>query len=233
MEGLSPAENDDVLRELASLEREYRGRMLVRSKCQPQIMRHAWETDPDSPLLNYATRCPCGVHYCRITPDGKLTPCPYMPLVAGDLRARTFGEIWRTSPVFAAIRGGGPGGKCGSCEYRAICGGCRARAYAETGDVMAEDASCAYVPPGDRPLVRAARAVTYGQPVPESGMPWTAEARARMQRVPGFVRGVVSERIEKFAQDRGYTEITPEVMEAVRRELPVDFSKRAPFFLKQ
>jgi len=231
MQGLSPAENDEVLRELVTLEREYRGRMLVRSKCQPQIMRHAWETDPDSPLLNYGTRCPCGVHYCRITPDGKLTPCPYLPLAAGDLRAQPFGEVWQTSPVLARIRSSEPGGKCGGCEYRGICGGCRARAYADTGDVMAEDASCAYVPPGDRVLVRTARPVTYGQATPSSEMLWSEAARARLQRVPGFVRGVVSQRIEKFARDRGYTQITPEVMEAVRRELPVDFSKKAPFFL--
>jgi AdoMet-dependent heme synthase len=71
MAGLSPAENEDVLQELADLERRYRGRMLVRSKCQPQIMRHVHGADPDSPLLNYGTRCPCGVHYCRITPEGR------------------------------------------------------------------------------------------------------------------------------------------------------------------
>jgi light-independent protochlorophyllide reductase subunit B len=64
-------------------------------------------------------------------------------------------------------------------------------------------------------------------------MPWSHEARARLQRIPGFVRGVVTARIEKFARERGYESITPEVMEAVRRELPVDFSRRAPFFLKQ
>jgi MoaA/NifB/PqqE/SkfB family radical SAM enzyme len=107
MRGLSPAENEDVLRELVALERQYRGRMLVRSKCQPQIMRLAYgEASAGSSLLNYSTRCPCGVSYCRITPEGKLTPCPYTPVVAGDLRRQSFAEVWRESSVFASLRSG-------------------------------------------------------------------------------------------------------------------------------
>lgn len=232
MHGLPPEENEDVLRELALLERAYRGRMLVRSKCQPQIMRHAYETDPESPLLNYSTRCPCGVSYCRITPEGKLTPCPYTPVVAGDLRRQSFAEVWRDSPVFATLRNAAVGGKCGRCEYRDVCGGCRARAWADHGDLMAEDTSCAYDPPGDRPLVKA-REVTYGATPAAPAMMWSAEATARLERIPGFVRAVVANRIESFAQQRGFTTITPEVMDAVRREMPIDFSRRMPFFMRQ
>jgi radical SAM protein with 4Fe4S-binding SPASM domain len=232
MPGLAPPENEAVLRELATLERAYRGRMLVRSKCQPQIMRHAYETDPESPLLNYSTRCPCGVTYCRITPEGKLTPCPYTPVVAGDLRRQSFAEVWRDSPVFATLRGAAVGGKCGRCEYQDVCGGCRARAFADTGDLMAEDASCVYDPPGDRPRVKP-RAVTYGAPAAAPVLTWSAEATARLERIPGFVRAVVVDRIESFAQQRGFTTITPEVMDAVRREMPIDFSRRMPFFMRQ
>jgi radical SAM protein with 4Fe4S-binding SPASM domain len=231
MRGLSPAENDDVLRQLTELEQLYRGRMLVRSKCQPQIMRHVHETDAASPLLNYGTRCPCGVHYCRITPEGKLTPCPYMPVVAGDLREDSFVDVWRTSPVFARIRAGEPGGKCGRCEYRAVCGGCRARAWADAGDFMAEDASCAYEPSGTAPLVEP-KTVAYGGQAMSRGMPWTADAEARLARVPGFVRNVVAERVETFARARGYEAVTADVMSEVRRSMPVDFSKRMPFFMR-
>jgi MoaA/NifB/PqqE/SkfB family radical SAM enzyme len=106
VQGLTPDENEDVLRELVELEREYRGRMLVRSKCNPQIMRHVHQSSPDSPLLNYATRCPCGVQYCRITPEGKVTPCPYTPVVAGDARLEPFAQIWFESPVFLKLREG-------------------------------------------------------------------------------------------------------------------------------
>jgi radical SAM protein with 4Fe4S-binding SPASM domain len=232
MHGLAPAENEEVLRELIGLEREYRGRMMVRSKCQPQLMRHAFENDPDSPLLNYGTRCPCGVHYCRITPEGKLTPCPYLPVVAGDLRRESFADVWRRSPVLARLRDGEPGGKCGRCEYRIICGGCRARAYADSGDFLAADASCAYEPTGERPLVRP-RPVTYGGPAAPPRLHWTAEAEQRLARVPSFVRNVVAERVERFAIDRGYAAVTADVMDEVRRLMPVDFSKRFPFFMRR
>lgn len=232
MEGLSPAENDAVLRELASLESEYRGRMMVRSKCQPQIMRHVLERDPEAPLLNYRTRCPCGLQYCRITPEGKLTPCPYTPTVAGDLRVSSFREVWEHSPVFHALRYGELGGKCGQCEYREICGGCRARAEALTGDLLGPDESCGYEPSGRAPLARSGRSVTYGSPHPRT-LPWTSEAEERIDRIPSFVRGVVTSRVERFARDRGHAVVDLDVMAEVRRNMPVDFSKRLPFFLRR
>jgi AdoMet-dependent heme synthase len=230
MHGLPPAENDAVLREIAALERAYRGRMLVRSKCQPQLMRHVYESDTASPLLNYATRCPCGVQYCRITPEGKLTPCPYMPAVAGDLRVQRFVEIWRTSPVFRELRGGELGGKCGRCEYRVVCGGCRARAYAETGDMLAADDSCAYEPPGGLDVI-APRGTTYGAAA-VAALPWAADATARMARVPGFVRGVVMQRVEAWARQHGHACVTVDLLDEVRASLPIDFSRRAPFFAR-
>lgn len=232
MAGLTPPENEEVLAELAELEREYRGRMLIRSKCQPQIMRHVHRTDPASPLMNYGTRCPCGVSYCRITPEGKLTPCPYMPAVAADLRRVSFAEAWRASPLFRQLRSGELGGKCGRCGYRELCGGCRARAYADTGDVLAEDASCAYEPTAEEPLIARQRELTYGMAV-VTQLEWSEEARARTARIPGFVRGVVVARIEKYARQRGLTRVTAELMDEVRRTLPVDFSKRVPFFARK
>ena len=220
---------------------------MVRSKCQPQLMRHVVQGDPESPLLNYETRCPCGVHYVRITPEGKVTPCPYMPVAAGDLSTQSFKEIWETSPVFTRLRSGELGGRCGLCEFREVCGGCRARAYADTGDFMGPDDSCAYEPSGETPLIESRRPVSYGQSHPEvrsradgsasaeTGAPraleWSPEALARIDRVPSFVRGVVMERVEKFAEERGHTYVDVGVMEEVRRNLPVDFSKKLPFFL--
>jgi AdoMet-dependent heme synthase len=232
MQGLSPAENEDVLTELAELERTYRGRMMIRSKCQPQLMRHVHRGDPASPLLNYRTRCPCGVQYCRITPEGKVTPCPYTPVVAGDLMERSFGEIWRESPVFHALRHGEPGGRCGRCEYREVCGGCRARAHAMTGDLLGPDDSCAYEPTGQVPLVEPPRTVTYGSPAAPT-LPWSEAARKRMDRVPSFVRGVIVARVEAFAREQGREVVDEAVLAEVRRKMPVDFSKRLPFFLRR
>jgi AdoMet-dependent heme synthase len=231
MPGLDPAENEAVLAELVELETTYRGRMMVRSKCMPALMRHVAERAPASPLMNYQTRCPCGVHYCRITPEGRVTPCPYTPAVAGDLRTQSFADVWWRSPVFRTLRDGEPGGKCGRCEYRELCGGCRARAHAATGDLMAEDASCAYEPTGTVPVVRPRRDAAYGQPAaPE--LEWDEDARARMDRVPSFVRGVVTKRVETFARERGHPRVTLDVLAEVRESMPVDFSGRKPFFLR-
>lgn len=230
MRGLEPAGNEAVLEELLALERRYRGRMMVRSKCNPQLMRLVVDEAPDSPLLNYATRCPCGIHYCRITPEGRVTPCPYTPAVAGDLREQSFADVWWKSPVFRALRDGELGGKCGRCEYREVCGGCRARAHAEAGDLLAEDASCAYEPAGG-PVVDVDRPTAYGKPA-EPELAWAPEARERMERIPSFVRGVVTKRVESFARERGEERVTLETLAEVRRSLPVDFSRKKPFFLR-
>lgn len=230
MSDLSPGEYEDVLVELVDLHVEFMGTMMVRSKCAPHFMRLIHERAPNSPVLNYSTRCPCGVHYCRITPDGKLTACPYMPVPAGDLRRESFATVWNESELFGSLRTGNLGGKCGRCEYRAVCGGCRARAFARTGDHMDEDPSCSFEPTGDRPLVESRVPVTYGEAV-QTELVWSEGARAKMRRIPSFVRGVVTRRMEDFARKQGKSEITLEMLKEVRSSMPVDFSKRKPFFV--
>lgn len=227
---LTPEEYEVVLADLVRLHGAYLGRMMIRAKCAPHFMRLLHEAAPDSPILNYRTRCPCGVQYCRITPDGKLTPCPYLPAVAGDLRRQPFGEIWRDAALFGALRAGQVGGKCGQCEYQRLCGGCRARAFAVEGDYLAADPSCAYQPSGTRPIIGPMRPVTYGMRV-DRALVWSPEAEARLQRIPSFVRGVIVQRLEDYARREGHSEITVELMSEVRGRMPVDFSKRAPFFV--
>ncbi len=229
---LTAADYEATLIELVEHHRRYLGRMMVRAKCAPHFMRLVHQLAPESPVLNYETRCPCGTQYCRITPDGKLTPCPYNPTAAGDLRRQSFADIWQEAPLFGELRGHALGGRCGRCEYRAVCGGCRARALALTGDQLAEDPSCVYEPSGDRPLVGRLRSATYGAPA-RPALRWSPDATARLQRIPSFVRGVVVQRLEKFALDRGHDEVTVELMAEVRRSMPVDFSKRAPFFISE
>jgi radical SAM protein with 4Fe4S-binding SPASM domain len=228
---LSPDEYEGALTELVDLHVEHLGRLMVRAKCAPHFMRLVHQRTPDSPILNYRTRCPCGVQYCRVTPDGKLTACPYLPEPAGDLRAQPFADVWTRSPLFAALRGGALGGRCGRCEYRSLCGGCRARAFGRTGDILAEDPSCTYEPDGERGPIKAARLVTYGAAAGAT-MPWSDQARARMERIPSFVRGVVMQRVEDYARRTGHREVTAALLTEVRSAMPVDFSKRLPFFLR-
>jgi len=228
---LAPAEYETVLADLARWQRDYRGRMMVRAKCAPHFMRHVHAADPDSPILNYETRCPCGTQYCRITPDGKLTPCPYLPEAAGDLRAQSFGDIWRSAPLFQTIRAGTLGGKCGRCEYRKLCGGCRARAFALEGDVLAADPSCVYEPREGAEVVEPV-SVAYGTDFAPA-LIWSQAAAARLDRIPSFVRGVVTKRVEDWARARGLREITPELLTEIRSTMPIDFSKRKPFFVTE
>jgi len=228
---LEPERIEELLGLLAEAERRQRGAMMVRAKCAPHFMRRVHEATPDSPVLQYRTRCPCGIDYCRITPDGKLTPCPYMPSVAGDLRRQSFAEIWSGSELLASLRRRELGGRCGRCEYRLVCGGCRARALAASGDPLAEDPSCVYQPPPGRPLV-ARPALPYGSAVC-AGLVWSDAARERIEKIPSFVRGVVTRRVEEFARARGLSTVTPELLSEIRRALPVDFSKRRPFFLDE
>ena len=91
--------------------------------------------------------CPAGTHYMGIRPNGDVTPCPYLPVFAGTLRSSSLADLWTSSGLFADIRRRTSlGGRCGECEMNGHCGGCRARAYGMTGDLMAEDPLCTHTP---------------------------------------------------------------------------------------
>jgi AdoMet-dependent heme synthase len=207
------------------------GGLIIRAKCAPFFRRILYSLDAKSPLLqNYAHgSCPAGKAYCRIMPEGDVTPCPYMPLVAGNLRQRSFGDIWQAAAVFDALRQPHLGGRCGSCEFSQICGGCRCRAYATYGDYLAEDPACAYQPGqfGGRVITLSAEQ-TFGLEAPLT-MDWSAEAKARLQRLPAFARGMVISGVERYAAAQGITRITPEVMQAVREQAEARFGRRFSF----
>jgi heme b synthase len=98
--------------------------------------------------LDAVTRgCLAGISYCFIANEGIVQPCGYLELNSGDLRESTFPDIWRNSSIFADLRDFSKyKGKCGRCKYIAVCGGCRARAYAAHGDYLSEEPLCAYNP---------------------------------------------------------------------------------------
>jgi AdoMet-dependent heme synthase len=98
--------------------------------------------------LNAMTKgCLAGTGVCFISHEGEVYPCGYLPVIAGDLRKQTFADIWENSKVFHELRDtSGLKGKCGCCEFRNVCMGCRARAYAATGDFMDEEPFCVYQP---------------------------------------------------------------------------------------
>ena len=98
--------------------------------------------------------CLAGSAVCFVSYKGDVMPCGYFPVPAGNIRKQSIKEIWETSELFDELRN--PDildGKCGACEYRMVCGGCRARALGETGDYLGEEPFCVYEPqmkPRDR-----------------------------------------------------------------------------------
>ena len=98
--------------------------------------------------MNAMTKgCLAGTGVCFISHEGEVYPCGYLPVAAGDLRRQSFNEIWEHAEVFEQLRNvESLKGKCGCCEFRNVCMGCRARAYAATGDFLEEEPFCTYEP---------------------------------------------------------------------------------------
>lgn len=86
--------------------------------------------------------CLAGRRFVFVSRKGEVYPCGYLPLRVGSVREKNFIEIWENSPELQALREGRLKGKCGRCEFSRSCGGCRARAYALTGDYLQSDPSC-------------------------------------------------------------------------------------------
>jgi radical SAM protein with 4Fe4S-binding SPASM domain len=97
--------------------------------------------------------CMGGKGFAFISHVGKVQICGFLETECGDLKREglDFRRIWETSPVFLQMRDVDRyHGKCGRCEYRRICGGCRARAFAMTDDYLAAEPFCIYEPPARR-----------------------------------------------------------------------------------
>jgi heme b synthase len=91
--------------------------------------------------------CLAGSAVCFISHQGDVFPCGYLPLSAGNLRLDRFRDVWENAAIFQTLRDtSNLEGKCGICEFRQVCMGCRARAYGMTGDYLAEEPFCIYEP---------------------------------------------------------------------------------------
>jgi radical SAM protein with 4Fe4S-binding SPASM domain len=189
-----------------------------------------------SPIRTYsggAGGCPAGTHYMGIRPNGDVTPCPYLPVFAGTLRNSSLADLWTSSELFVGIRRRTSlGGRCGECEMNGHCGGCRARAYGMTGDLMAEDPLCTHTPGtfAGSPLLairdHASVGETQGTPTIEYGaesqttIAWDDAAAARMKKIPAFVRGMVVKAVEESCRRNGIARVTAEELERIRARMP-------------
>jgi AdoMet-dependent heme synthase len=267
---MTPAQYDEVLTALYRIQRKYDRRMLVNAKCAPHYVKTVLEnavppvseqagaengpmtTDAGqgqgssafSRIRTYsggAGGCPAGTHYMGIRPNGDVTPCPYLPVFAGSLRREKLSDLWASSELFTGIRHRASlGGRCGACEMNAHCGGCRARAYGMTGDLMAEDPLCTHTPGkfigspllalrgagatvsgpfANAPYTEGPEPIQYGRESTTT-IAWDDAARERMKRIPAFVRGMVVKAVEESCRKSGISRVTAEELERIRARMP-------------
>lgn len=213
-----------TLRRIAALQAQ-RPKLMIRARCAPYMRRivglHAGQSCGS--YASWSSACLAGRTYLRITPQGEVTPCPYIPEAVGDLRRDALQDVWHRHPTLQRLRRDLPGGKCGACDWRYSCGGCRARAAAVAGDVMAEDPKCGYRRPEE-----ALPEPPPGEARGDAGVPWTPEAQALLERIPTFVRERVRERVEAAAAHQSIVAISVEFMRAQRPDSVVLSSLRRP-----
>ncbi len=235
---ITPGQYEETLARLMDLQKEFAGKMLVNSKCAPHYQRLLYQHEPDSPFLKSfaggAGGCPAGTHYLGIRPNGDMTPCPYLPVYGGNLRERSFKEIWEDSEVFNRIRSRNAlGGRCGACEFNRVCGGCRARAYGATGDYLAEDDWCVYEPGAyGFQTISFEGKTTYGLET-AGELEWAPDARQRLENVPSFVRGMLVKRVEAYAREQGRHQVTAALMQEVRDQVLRGRVSNVPPFVRR
>lgn len=104
-------------------------------------------TTGHNPANAISRGCLAGTGFCFVSYQGKVKGCGYLDVEAGDIRKETFAQVWADSHLFRQLRDlTNLKGKCGICEYKRICGGCRARAYEATGDCLEAEPYCIYEP---------------------------------------------------------------------------------------
>ena len=95
-------------------------------------------------LAEFIGDCGAGRFYMSMRANGDLQPCVFFPLKVGNILKDDFEELWIHNKVFQELRDKDLLHRCSTCDYRYYCGGCRARAYAYTGDYLAPDSGCIY-----------------------------------------------------------------------------------------
>lgn len=154
---LSPQEYEDTLNWIYDRQAELGDRIFFKPTDAPHYLRVVRQREKDAQPMPAAKGrhpghaisrgCLAGVGFSFISHQGRVQGCGYLDVAAGNVREQPFPVIWNTSPLFQRLRDlSNMKGKCGTCEYKRICGGCRARAYEATGDCLEEEPYCIYQP---------------------------------------------------------------------------------------
>lgn len=130
-----------VLRMCVDLRDRFSGQLEIVTHLAQQIL----VDDEIQQMPGYAG-CQAGSAQGCVTANGTVLPCVLLPIPVGNIRTSSFEEIWSNSPVIKSLQGRDSlSGECGSCSFKRKCGGCRAVAFAKTGDFLASDPRCQFV----------------------------------------------------------------------------------------
>lgn len=144
-EELSSSEYEETLKFLAEEKKE--APLEIRTTCAPHFNRILLQAHQGAPSSLLGRGCMAGVSFCFISHIGDTQACGYLEIKCGNVRKQHFKDIWLGSEVFNNIRDWNKyKGKCGVCEFKTVCGGCRARAHAKYNDYLREEPYCTYEP---------------------------------------------------------------------------------------
>ncbi len=143
---LSPQQYEQKLLEIYEL--DGRGELQIKVTCGPHYERVIRQKRLTITNRRSSRGCLAGLGVLFVGHQGDVFPCGYLPVNCGNILKDKLSDIWYNNEDLARMRDSDKlEGKCGICDYRQVCGGCRARAYAATGNYMAEEPFCAYIPP--------------------------------------------------------------------------------------
>ncbi len=157
---LSPHQYEETLNWIYDKQLELGDRLFFKPTDAPHYMRvikqrvnkisnsqNRNSTPAHHPMQTITRGCLAGTGFCFVSHQGRVQGCGYLDIEAGNVRKQPFSEIWASAPLFKQLRDiSNLKGKCGVCEYKRICGGCRARAYEATGDYLEAEPYCIYQP---------------------------------------------------------------------------------------
>ncbi|MEM2907833.1 MAG: radical SAM protein [Candidatus Hadarchaeales archaeon] len=138
---LTPQEQKGLYEYLLAKKAELNGRLDIVTTCNPYAGLLSGRRKRPSNKIRGG--CTAGVSILCVSADGNVLPCSRLQLMLGNVRETTLREIWYSSELLAALRDrDNLKGRCGACDYKNWCGGCRAMAFARSGDFLAEDPTC-------------------------------------------------------------------------------------------
>ncbi len=143
---LSAEESEQILNWIYNKQKEIGDKIFFKPTCAPHYSRIVRQRAITSSDL-IPGGCLAGKSFCFISSEGRVQGCGYLEVEAGNIRRQDFSQIWTNSLLFQELRNPfNLRGKCGVCQFKKVCGGCRARAFAATGDYLQAEPYCIYEP---------------------------------------------------------------------------------------